>query len=259
MGSATVQGELWGKAPRLWAELQEPMHRPLWEAMLHATKVRQGSRVLDAGCGGGGACILAAKRGALVSGLDAAESLLRIAHERLSDGDFRVGDMETLPYSDESFDAVIACNSLQYTLDRIAALRELRRVCTLQGRIAVGLWSTPDQVDNRFIVQAIREALPEQSLGKGPFELSYPGILETLIEQAGMHVAETGEVECSFEYADFETFWQSRVGAGPIQSALQVLGKAKLTEVLRAAVTRFMGDDGRIRMSNWFRYVTATP
>lgn len=83
--------------------------------------------------------------------------------------------METLPFSDGSFDAAIAANSLQYTLDRIAALRELRRVCTLQGRIAVGLWSSPDKVDNRVIVQAIRDALPEPPSGKGPFELSYPG------------------------------------------------------------------------------------
>ncbi len=259
MGSATVQGELWGRAPKRWAELQEPMHAPLWEAMLNSTKVRQGSRFLDAGCGGGGASLLATERGALVSGLDAADSLIRIARERLPDGDFRVGDMETLPFSDGSFDAAIAANSLQYTLDRIAALRELRRVCTLHGRIAVGLWSTPDKVDNRFIVQAIRDALPEAPSGKGPFELSYPGVLEDLFEQAGMHVVDNGEVECSFHYADFETFWQSRVGAGPIQRAIQTIGKARLGEVLQKAVTPFMVDDGSIQMSNWFRYVTATP
>jgi hypothetical protein len=32
VGSAQVQGELWGSAARDWAELQEPMHRPLREA-----------------------------------------------------------------------------------------------------------------------------------------------------------------------------------------------------------------------------------
>ena len=55
MGSAQIQGDLWGKAPRDWAELQKPMHRPLWGAMLTAAEAGPGTRVLDAGCGGGGA------------------------------------------------------------------------------------------------------------------------------------------------------------------------------------------------------------
>ena len=29
MDTSKIQGELWGKAPQGWAEIQEPMHRPL--------------------------------------------------------------------------------------------------------------------------------------------------------------------------------------------------------------------------------------
>ncbi len=63
MGSSDVQGELWGQAARDWAELQEPMHKPLWDAMLEAGSIRHGSRVCDVGCGGGGASLLTAERG----------------------------------------------------------------------------------------------------------------------------------------------------------------------------------------------------
>src|SRR5438093_11813299 len=98
MGSATVQGPLWGRAAHDWAELQEPTALPLWEAMLDAAAVGPGKRVLDAGCGAGGASMLAAGRGALVNGLDAAEALLAIARERVPDADFRVGDLDALPY-----------------------------------------------------------------------------------------------------------------------------------------------------------------
>ncbi|MEM7112298.1 MAG: methyltransferase type 11 [Chloroflexota bacterium] len=75
MGTANVQGELWGNAPRGWAEIQELTSRPMWKAMMDATGVGEGTRFLDAGCGGGSASMLAAKRGALVRGLDAAEGL----------------------------------------------------------------------------------------------------------------------------------------------------------------------------------------
>src|SRR5947208_11011986 len=104
MGSATVQGPLWGRAAHDWAELQEPMALPLWEAMLDAAAVGPGTRLLDAGCGAGGASVLAAGWGAQVNGLDAAPALVAIARERVPDGDFRVGDLEALPYADDTFD-----------------------------------------------------------------------------------------------------------------------------------------------------------
>jgi 2-polyprenyl-3-methyl-5-hydroxy-6-metoxy-1,4-benzoquinol methylase len=73
MGSALVQGQIWSRAALDWAELQKPLAMPLWGAMLDAAAVGEGMRLLDAGCGAGGASLLAARRGAQVNGLDAAE------------------------------------------------------------------------------------------------------------------------------------------------------------------------------------------
>lgn len=82
MGSAATQGDLWGQAPSDWTFFQEPKHNPLFEAMLNAANVGVGTRIFDAGCGGG-VSVLAAQRGAQVSGLDAAEGLIEIARERV--------------------------------------------------------------------------------------------------------------------------------------------------------------------------------
>ncbi|UCG23680.1 MAG: class I SAM-dependent methyltransferase, partial [Chloroflexota bacterium] len=151
MGTAEIQGELWDRAPQDWADLQEPMHLPLWQVMLDRCQVGAGTRLLDAGCGGGGASVLAAKRGAIVSGIDAAEGLVAIARERVSDGDFRVGDIESLPFEDDAFEAVLAANSLQYAADRVAALREFSRVCTPDGYIAVALFAPQERVTFRVV------------------------------------------------------------------------------------------------------------
>ena len=86
MGSARVQGELWGRAPDDWASLQEAQHAPFFDAMLDAAGVGDGVRVLDAGCGGGGASVLAERRGATVSGLDASAPLIDIARNRVPGG-----------------------------------------------------------------------------------------------------------------------------------------------------------------------------
>jgi len=71
MGSAEVQGELWGRDPQTWARYQEAQMRPLYDATLRALEPLAGRTLLDAGCGAGLALGLAADRGATVSGLDA--------------------------------------------------------------------------------------------------------------------------------------------------------------------------------------------
>jgi SAM-dependent methyltransferase len=259
MGSSKIQGELWGKAPRGWVEIQEPMHRPLWEAMLNAAEVGPGTRFLDAGCGGGGASVLAAGRGAQVSGLDAAEGLITFARERVSNGNFHVGDIESLPFDDEAFDAVFAANSVQYSEDRIAALRELGRVCTPEGRIVAGLFSSPEKVEFGAIFKAVRDAMPEPPPGGGPFELSAPGKLEELFAEAGLKVLESGEVDCPFSYPDFETFWRGNVAAGPLQGVLRVVSEEELRSALRDAVEPFHLNNGEILIQpNVFKYVVAT-
>ena len=91
----------------------------MWEAMLDEARVGSGTHVLDAGCGGGGASVLAAERGARVSGIDAAEEMIAFVSERVPGGDFCVGDIEHLPHEDDAFDAVFAANSVQYSGDRL--------------------------------------------------------------------------------------------------------------------------------------------
>lgn len=258
MGSAEIQGDLWGTAARDWAEIQEPQHGPLFEAMLNEANVASGTRILDAGCGGGGASVLAAQRGANVSGLDASASMIEVAKERVPAGDFRVGDIQELPFDDHAFDAVIAPNSLQYSQDRVVTLRELKRVTAPDGSIVVGLFSAPDKVQYSVVMGAVRDTLPEPSPGKGPFELSESGVLEDLIQQAGLDVKNSGEVDCPFDYPDYEILWRVNVSAGPFQAAMKSVGEDKLKEAVRDAVQPYQESDGSIHMENSFMYVTAT-
>jgi SAM-dependent methyltransferase len=252
-----LQGEFWGRAPSDWAELQESFSIPLWEAMLAATRVREATSFLDVGCGAGGASVLARQRGASVSGLDASKPLLDIARRRVRNGDFRTGDLEALPFADGVFDAVIAASSIQYAGDPSAALRELSRVATGDGRIAVGLFSPPERVEYRVVLDAIREAVPEPPNGGGPFALSHPGKLEALIADAGLTVLDVGETDCPFTFSDMETFWRGCVSAGPVQAALDVVEESELRRRVESAADPYQRPDGSIRFEVAFMYVTA--
>ena len=93
-------GEAWGFRAAEWAYLFEPYSRTANVAVLDQCGVTAGTSVLDIGCGSGYALRLAADRGASVSGLDASESLLRIAAARTPYADLRLGDMDALPWDD---------------------------------------------------------------------------------------------------------------------------------------------------------------
>jgi SAM-dependent methyltransferase len=167
MGSAGVQGALWGAAAEDWAELAEPLQVPFFEAALDAIGIGEGTRLLDAGCGSGLALMLASNLGAVVSGLDASAGLLAVARERLPGADLREGDLEALPFSDGSFDAVTAFNSMQYASDPTAALREVRRVAVPGAPVAITTWGAPEQCEMRAVLGAIGSLLPPPPPGAG--------------------------------------------------------------------------------------------
>src|SRR3984885_11680352 len=80
--AARVQQQLWGSDPTGWARFAEPHTRPLFEAVLAATGVTAGTRLLDVGCGSGLLLEIAQARGAAVTGLDVAPALLTAAGGR---------------------------------------------------------------------------------------------------------------------------------------------------------------------------------
>jgi SAM-dependent methyltransferase len=262
MGSADTQGPLWSQNPEAWINIQEQLHRPLFEAMLAAAKVSPGTRMLDAGCGGGTASALAMERGATVTGIDAAEGLIEHAKESVPGATFSVGDLQHLDFEDESFDVVFAANSVQYAADLIASLQELRRVCTQDGVVVAGLFGPPEGVTYRAIFAAAKEVMPPPPPGAkagGPFALSAPGVLESKFKEAGMRIMESGKADCPFSYKDFEEHWLGCLGAGPIQNMIKVIGEETLKTAIRAACEAYTAEDGSIRMApNEFIYVVAS-
>src|SRR3954467_982897 len=93
MGTATSEARAWGPGARDWSDYNEPMCTPFYEEVLDATGVAAGTTLLDVGCGGGFALLLAARRGATVSGIDATPALLDIARERVPGASLAVGDL----------------------------------------------------------------------------------------------------------------------------------------------------------------------
>jgi ubiquinone/menaquinone biosynthesis C-methylase UbiE len=71
--------------------------------------------------------------------LDLSNEMLNVARKRSAtlstDVSFLLGDAETLPFANNSFDTVVSSLSTCTFPNPIAALREMRRVCKAEGKI----------------------------------------------------------------------------------------------------------------------------
>ena len=91
-----------------------------------------GCRVLDVGTGTGRAAIALARRGALVTGVDASAEMLCVAEARAREAGvspaFVQGDAHALQFADRAFDACVSLRVLMHTPDWRRCVAELCRV-----------------------------------------------------------------------------------------------------------------------------------
>jgi SAM-dependent methyltransferase len=257
MGSADEQGRLWGAAPYDWADVCEPLLRPLHEATLAALAPLSGLRLLDVGCGTGAAMQLAAGHGARVAGLDAARPMLDVTRERLPEAELRVGDVEDLPFDDAAFDVTTAFNSLQYAAEPSVATAEFARVTRPGGRVAIAVWAEPDRCDSDIVFQRIRALAPPPPGAHAQLAISTPGTVEDLLAGAGLVQQASGEVSCPFVYPDVATGWRGQAATGPFRRAIEIVGEDVVRDAFTDVLERFKQPDGSYRQENVFRFVIA--
>ena len=246
--NARKQGALWGAEAADWLEIQERTAPPLWQAVLDFAGVGPGTRLLDAGCGAGGASVMAQERGATVTACDASEGLLAIARERLPDVELKLADLESLPFADDAFDVALAINSLQFTNDPARAAHELSRVAP---RVGVVVWSV-EHSEQRCLFDAIRKLFDKPPRSRGAFALSGPGEVEALFPE---HAAESHTIPCPFLYPDLKIALRGQMATGPAQRAAEIFGKEQVEGVLRDALRPFLTASSEVRLQNEFRCV----
>ncbi|HYM69699.1 MAG TPA: class I SAM-dependent methyltransferase [bacterium] len=258
-GSASVHGLLWGARGSDWAEVQERFSRPLYEAVLAKSGVGADTAVLDIGCGAGLFCALASERGARVSGLDASDALVAIARRRVPRGAFQVGEMETLPHADRTFDVVTGLHAFQFAVRPVAALAEARRVARPHAAVVVATWGKPERVEAAQYLAAVRSLVPPAPPGApGPFALSADGALEAFARDAGLTPRSVDEVECPFEYPDRDTALRGLLSAGPAVRAIQESGENRVRDAVVPALAPYRLSSGGYRLENSVLVMVAT-
>ena len=125
---------------------------PVAEHVVSLAGLRPGERVVDLATGTGNAALLAARIGAVVTGLDAAPRLIDVARERAGDegvqASFVVGDVGALPFDDGSFDVALSVFGLIFAADPSRAFAEMIRVLQADGRALLSVWVPAGPIDS---------------------------------------------------------------------------------------------------------------
>ncbi len=232
------------QAPEAAGGARLSMFRPAWQAVVDAAGIGDGTSLLDLGCGDGAFCAFAAARGAIVHGLDAEPDSIAQAMDAVPGGEFRLGMMETLPWSDASFDVVTTFNAMQYALDPELAMAEASRVVRIGGRLAVCKWGPP--AENQFF--AFLAAVGANGVRARPSVGEDP--LADAIAAAHLELLVTGDVPAAIEMSDDAALELSLSRAGIVPE----VGVSAQAGSVIAAAAPYRQADGSYRFDNHLRF-----
>jgi ubiquinone/menaquinone biosynthesis C-methylase UbiE len=132
-----------GTAPQNYEKYFVPViGGPLAKELIEVAAIRQGERVLDVACGTGIVARLASERvgaNGRVVGVDLNAGMLAIARSASAGNqiEWYEANAEKIPLPDDSFDVVLCQLGLQFFQDRLAGLKEMRRVLAPGGRVLI--------------------------------------------------------------------------------------------------------------------------
>ncbi|MBE2257408.1 MAG: class I SAM-dependent methyltransferase [Rhodobacteraceae bacterium] len=256
--TAAMNSGPWGARARDWADIQEGGCRPVYLAVFERVGLRSGAAYLDAGCGAGMAAQIAAERGARVSGLDAADNLLAIARARVPNGDLRVGELESLPFPDDTFDLVTGFNSFQFAGNPAVALAEAKRVAKPGAQVVIMTWAEPEGMAAATLLTALRPLLPPPLPGApGPFALSDESALRAFASGAGLEPTELFNVDSPWQYADLATALRGLRSSGVAARAIDRHGEQAVDAVHSGALAPFRQADASYTVGASFRCLLA--
>ena len=112
---------------------------------LDALSITPGEKILDLGCGRGEETLQAAQMvgpSGLAAGMDLTEAMVIKARENAgqagaTNAEFVQGDIESLPFPENSFDGVMSNCVINHAPDKLNVYREIRRVLRAGGRFVV--------------------------------------------------------------------------------------------------------------------------
>ncbi|MEV7066614.1 methyltransferase domain-containing protein [Streptomyces collinus] len=256
---------------RDWSEIQERMLVPLYEAVYERLEVGPATRLLGLGCGSGLSLLMAAARGATVTGVDASPERMTLARERLLPGtpgtrtgpDARLVDgtpRDTAVPGAPGYTLVTAFEPIGCLAGDSEGLGGLLAEATplTQRGAAVVLagWGPPERCATASVMR-VATKLAEPLHTSGSWRPACRDDLEDVAQRAGLRPDGSGRVACPFGYADVDSAVRGLKSTGLFDAAMTATDQVQVDKELTEALHPHRRQDGTVWMPNVFRYLIA--
>jgi SAM-dependent methyltransferase len=261
-----------GARARDWAEIQERMLVPLYEAVHERLEVGGGTRLLGLGCGAGLALLMAASRGAAVTGVESrSPERLALARERLRPdgwgtrprGGIRLvaGPPEDAAVEGApAYDVVTAFEPIGCVAGDSEGLgAQLAAAVPLAGRgaaVVLAGWGPPERCSTSAVLR-VATKLADPLRGAAALRTARRDDLEEVAQRAGLRPDGSGRVACPFGYADVDSAVRGLLSTGLFDAAAAATDQAQVDKELTEALHPHLRRDGTVWMPNVFRYLIA--
>jgi ubiquinone/menaquinone biosynthesis C-methylase UbiE len=212
--------------------------------------VRDGEKVLDVGCGTGSlsATLARVTRAVKIVGIDPSNGFIEYARTQFSDPrvNFDVGDAQTLPYPDASFDRCLALLAVDYIPDAPKATLQMRRVTKTAGLVATTMWDRSRANELYGCFWDAAEAIDPTAKRPSERRRSYGSAeaLSDLWKGAGLSDIEVTNLTIRCEFSSFDELWRRYLtGEGPPGPYMAALSTDR-REALRKAMRQNVLGDG---------------
>ncbi|EST33804.1 methyltransferase type 11 [Streptomyces roseochromogenus subsp. oscitans DS 12.976] len=282
---------------RDWSEIQERMLVPLYEAVYDRLEVGPATRLLGLRCGSGLALLLAAGRGAAVTGADASSpERLALARDRLlpdtprdanggvpggprghsprggrSGGRNRPRARAAVRLLDGSPGAVAGAETAAYTLVTVfepigclagdsEGLGELLAdalPAAARGAAVVLAGWGPPERCATSSVLRVATKLADPLRSARSWRPARRDDLEEVAQRAGLKPDGSGRVACPFGYADVDSAVRGLLSTGLFDAAITATDAKQVDKELTEALHPHRRPDGTVWMPNVFRYLIA--
>ncbi|MGW2895873.1 SAM-dependent methyltransferase [Streptomyces sp. NPDC001212] len=274
--TATVPDAETRARARDWSEIQERMLVPLYEAVYARLDVGSGTRLLALGCGSGLALLLAAARGATVTGVDSScPERLALARRRLLpepwdtrtratarivDGPPRDAAVPGGPaYTLVTAFEPIACTSGSLAGDSEGPAGLLAAATPLAERgapVVLTGWGPPERCATSSVLR-VAAKLADPLRSPGSRRPAPRDGLEEVARRAGLRPDGSGRVACPFGYAELGSAVRGLLSTGLFDAAVAATDRNQVDKELTEALHAHQRPDGTVWMPNVFRYLIA--